>query len=711
MTRKQPAGTGRRLRWLVPLLLIVAWLVIGSGTGSYEGKLGSVATNDGAAYLPGSAESVKAAQLQSGFSDDKTYPAVVVYQRASGITAADRAAVQADAAAAAKLPQLVGRVSPVTASADGKALTFTVPIVDRSSPLQDAVKALRARVGSHPGLSGHVTGEGGLYADFGGAFSDIDGQLLLVAVGLVILVLLLVYRSPSLPFLVLIGVAFASSIAAAVVYALTDKGWITLTGQSEGVLSVLVVGATTDYSLLLISRYQEELRRHANKYDALAKAWRAVLWPVLASGSTVILAVLCLLVSDLNSNRSMGPVAALGIAASLLAGLTFMPAVLALMGRAAFWPFRPAYGSDERTEHGFWGRVAAFVGRRQRLVWVASGLLLVIAAAFTTQFRASGLALSDSFDRTTDSAVGQTVLSAHFPGGAGTPVFVIAEAAAAPEVVQTLHGIHGITSVAPYTGGSAGAAPKVVDGRVEVDAVLSSTPDGPAAISEVRQLRAAVHRLPGANAEVGGYTATNIDTRDSGTRDLKLVIPLVLLVILIVLVLLLRALVMPLLLVGTVVLSYAATMGVSALVFNHVFDFAGADPSVPLLGFVFLVAFGVDYNIFLMHRVREESLSLGTRHGTLVALRVTGGVITSAGVVLAATFAALSVVPMVSMAQQAFIVAFGVLLDTVLVRSLLVPALALELDRKIWWPSRTVFGPLGSGGRGPAQRTERPLVG
>ncbi|MEV7603575.1 MMPL family transporter [Kitasatospora sp. NPDC089797] len=680
----------------MPLLIVFGWLVVSGATGSFESKLGDVATNDGAAYLPANAESIKADNQQALFWDNKTYPAVVVYQRTSGITAQDRAAVQSDATAAAALPGLRGAVGPVTASKDGQALQFTVPVLNTTDAMHTTVAKLRGLASSHPGLAGHVTGLGGLYEDLSKSFSSIDGQLLLVAVGLVILVLILVYRSPTLPILVLLGVALASGVAAAAVYGLTKSGAISLTGQSQGVLSVLVVGATTDYSLLLISRYQEELRRTASKYDALAAAWRAVLWPVLASGVTVILGTLCLMLSDLNSNRSMGPVAALGIGASLLTGLTFMPAVLALTGRGAYWPVRPHFGSTASTKEGVWGRVAGLVGRRQRVVWVSTALLLVLAAGFSAQFKASGIALADSFSTKTDGVAGQDVLSAHYPGGAGTPVTVIAKQEALDPVLAATRGIGGLTAVAPLTAagdpangtGAANGPAKVVNGLVEIDGVLDTTPDSPAAVHAVRQLRTAVHQVAGADAKVGGYTAVTIDTRDASDRDLRTVIPLVLLVILVVLALLLRSLVAPLLLVATVVLSYAATMGVSALVFNHVFHFAGADPSIPLLGFVFLVAFGVDYNIFLMHRVRAESLQHGTRTGTLTALRLTGGVISSAGIVLAATFAALAVVPMVSMAQQAFIVGFGVLLDTMLVRSLLVPALTLELDRRVWWPSR-----------------------
>lgn len=701
--RRNNTQTSRGFRWLVPALLVVVWLAIAGTTGPFESKLSDVVTNDGKAYLPAHAESVEADDAQARFDKaNNTYPAIVVYQRTSGITAVDRALANKDAAFADRLPHLTGRVSPVRASEDGRALQFTVPVENKTQWVHDNVAALRDQVHSHPGPTAHVTGLAGLFADLGAAFTSLDGKLLLVAIGLVVLVLVLVYRSPLLPFLVLVAAVFAMGLAAAVVYVLAKDDRITLTGQSQGVLLVLVVGATTDYALLLVSRYQEELRRTESKYEALATAWRAVLWPVLASGGTVILSTLCLLLSGLNSNRSLGPVAALGIGASLLAGLTFLPAVLALTGRGTFWPLRPRYGSPARDSQGVWSRLAGLVDRRQRTVWAASVLLLLVGAAFVGQFKASGLAMSDGFTKTTDSVAGQHVLGAHFPGGTGTPVTVIAKAGKEDAVVAAVRGVPGVATV---------SSQGPIDGLVSVSAVLKVTPDGPAGEHAVQRVRGAVHTVPGADAKVGGYTAVALDTGQAGQRDLRVIIPAVLGVILVILALLLRSVVVPVVLVASVVLSYAATMGVSALVFNHVLGFAGAEPWVPLLGFVFLVAFGVDYNIFLMHRVREESRDHGTRIGTMTALRTTGGVITSAGVVLAATFAALSVVPMVSMAQQAFIVAFGVLLDTFLVRSLLVPALTLQLGRWSWWPSRTAFGrdaaASGTGGLRQASPTGR----
>jgi RND superfamily putative drug exporter len=462
------------------------------------------------------------------------------------------------------------------------------------------------------------------------------------------------------------------------VYLLADSGTITLSGHSQGILFILVFGAATDYALLLVSRFREELRDTAHVHQAVRRAWRATVEPIAASAGTVILGVLCLLFSDLNSNKGLGPVAAIGIAASLLASMTFLPAVLALLGRAAFWPFQPVAGSPHPESGGVWGRVAALVARKPRAVWVLTTLVLVAGAAFMPQLKASGTAQSDVFLTQVDSVTGQQVLSRHFPDGTGTPTIVIAKAGAAQDVLAAAK-VPGVSTVTPTA---------TQDGLVLIEVVLDAPADSETAVSTVERLRKSVHGVEGADAKVGGSTAVMLDTRRTSERDRTVIIPIVLAVVFAVLALLLRALLAPLLLVATVVLSFAATMGVSALVFNTVLDFPGADPTVPLFGFVFLVALGIDYNIFLMTRVREEARRHGTGEGTRRGLALTGGVITSAGVVLAATFSALAVLPILFLAQIAFIVAFGVLLDTIVVRSLLVPALTIDIGRRTWWPSR-----------------------
>lgn len=674
-------------RWLLPALLLLAWLVVAGAGGPFAGKLGDVQTNDNASFLPANAESTRVTELARAFSEATLVPAVIVAERTEGLTPADIGYLASVTGSLTDMPGVGGTVSPPIPSADGRAAQVVVGVDSTEDP-GETVAAIRAALSTDPpaGLQVLVTGPAGQIADLTKAFAGIDGTLLLVAGGVVVLILLVVYRSPLLPLIVVISAAFALALASAVVYLLADHDVITLNGQSQGILFILVFGAATDYALLLVARFREELHETPDRFEAMRTAWRAVLEPVAASAGTVILGVLCLLLSDLNSNRGLGPVAAIGIASSLIASLTFLPAALALTGRAAFWPLRPKL--EPHAENGFWWRLSRRVSAHHTVVWVATGLLLVVCAGFLPQLKSSGVAQSDLFLTTVDSVTGQDIVAAHFPGGSGSPTVIIADADQAPAVVEATRSVAGV-SEATIVGaaGSPGGPPKVVDGRAEITAVLTDAADSEEAVATVSRIRDAVHAVPDADALVGGPTAVQLDTQTTSTRDRTVIIPIVLVVVFAILALLLRALVAPVLLVATVVLSFAATLGVSALVFNHVFDFPGSDPVVPLFGFVFLVALGVDYNIFLMTRVREESLRLGTMRGVERGLAVTGGVITSAGVVLAATFGALAVIPLLFLAQIAFIVAFGVLLDTLLVRALLVPALTLQIGARVWWPS------------------------
>ncbi len=696
--RKTPGSSGRTpvRRWLVPALLLLAWLVVGGIGGPFAGRLSEVAENDNSAFLPESAESTDVAALERGFVDQQVVPAIVVAERPGGIGAADERFIAERTAGLGEVPGVAGQVSPPLPSDDGAAVRVIVPITAAEDPAT-AVERIRGLLadGRPDGLTVLVTGPAALGADLGEAFGGIDGLLLVVAGAVVAVILVLVYRSPVLPVLVLVSGVFALGLASLVVYLLTDAGVIELNGQSQGILFILVFGAATDYALLLVSRYREELRDTEDRFTAMRTAWRATIEPIAASAGTVVLGVLCLLFSELRSNQGLGPVAAIGIAAALVASTTFLPAVLALLGRTVFWPFRPVPGSPHPEESGLWGTVAARVAARPRLVWVGTTILLLAGAAFLPQLRASGTAESDIFLNRVDSVAGQEVLSRHFVAGDATPAVIIADARQADAVAAAAR-VGGVEEVT-VTEDEAGA-PRVVGGRVRLEATLTDPGDSEEAVATVRRLRDAVHAVPDAGARVGGRTATLLDTQDLSERDRDLIIPIVLVVIFVVLALLLRALLAPLLLIATVVLSFAATMGVSAIVFNHVLDFPGADPVVPLFGFVFLVALGIDYNIFLMTRVREEALSAGTEAGVRRGLAITGGVITSAGVVLAATFAALAVLPILFLAQIAFIVAFGVLLDTLVVRSLLVPALAIDVGPRIWWPSRLARrgGPGGS---------------
>ncbi|MCI0158121.1 MMPL family transporter [Leifsonia shinshuensis] len=712
--------SGRPSLWLrivVPTALILIWLVLAGIGGPTFGKLSGVSSNDQAAFLPASAESTEVQAWQKRFTDSDAVPAIVVVQSdtaipKSGLAAYSELATKLGAVEGVQAPEpgATTSVAGPIPSADGRAVQFIVPVAD-TNHVKTVVADLRSVVNSGlpAGTQGWVTGPAGLTADLVNAFGGIDGILLLVAVGAVFVILLLVYRALLLPFLVLLTSVFALCAAILVVYLFALWGWIKLSGQSQGILSILVIGAATDYSLLLVARYREALEHEESRWTAILTAWKAAFEPILASGATVILALLCLLFSDLNSNKSLGPIAAIGIVFSLLSALTLLPTLLAVFGRAAFWPFRPVYAGAHPHEHthsaeeriagldgirGVWRRVGALIAHRARLTWIVSFVLLAACALGLTQLRANGVEQTDLVLSQSDAADGQKVLAKHFDAGSGAPVLIVAKEADGEAVRAAAEKNTGIATATIYTGGgrpaSAGGAiaPAAVrDGRVLIQATLKAQPDSAAAEQVVRELR---RDLPRADTGVlvGGVTAIALDTNDTAQSDLMKIIPIVLLVILLVLMLLLRSVLAPVLLIASVVLSYAAALGVSALVFDHLFRFPGADASVPLFGFVFLVALGVDYNIFLMTRVREESLRIGTRPGILRGLGMTGSVITSAGVVLAATFAALAVIPILFLVQIAFIVAFGVLLDTVLVRSLLVPALSYDIGRAIWWPSR-----------------------
>jgi len=707
----------RALRALLPALLVVAWLGLASFGGPLFGRIDEVSSNDPTAYLPTSAEATQVQKQLTGFLGDDAIPAVVVAVRDGGLTEDDLAALGAAAENAGGLEQVVGGASPAIPSEDGQAVQVFVPL-STGSDLADGVEAIRAAFAAEvpDGVDVLVTGPAGLSADLGAAFAGIDGLLLGVALAAVLVILVVVYRSPVLPLLVLMTSVFALCAALATVWLLAKEGVVLLSGQTQGILFILVIGAATDYGLLYVSRFREELRAQPDRWAATRAAIRGAREPILASGGTVVAGLLCLLLSQLQSNRDLGPIAAIGIVWAMIAAFTLLPALLALVGPAAFWPRRPrrlteaelADPDARMPARGVWRALPGVVARRPRTLWVAVSAVLLVACAGLTQLRADGVAQSDLVLGDSPARTGQELLAAHFPGGSGSPAYVLAPEAALSDVTATVLGTDGVASLtvtsadspsgsAPVTAdgvrpvgppGSEPPAPTVVEGRVLLQATLTDAADSAAAERTVRDLRAALAD----DVLVGGTTATALDSDDASVHDRNLIIPVVLLVILVILGVLLRAVVAPLLLVATVVLSFAATLGVSALVFNHVLDMPGADPAVPLFGFVFLVALGIDYNIFLMTRVREESLAHGTHQGITRGLAITGGVITSAGLVLAATFAALAVLPILFLVQLAFIVGFGVLVDTFLVRTVLVPALGYDVGRAVWWPSRLARG-------------------
>ncbi|MCX9193764.1 hypothetical protein C3Y87_20765 [Carbonactinospora thermoautotrophica] len=651
--------------------------------GPLAGKLNDAEKNDASTWLPGNAESTKVLDLAKTFESSDTVPAVVVYERPSGITQADRAKAAGDVRAFTGVHGVSGQVLGPVPARDGKALQVIVPIVPGDGgwatigQVVDDVRKI-ARSGA-AGLEVHVTGPAGIAADSGEAFKGIDGTLLYSTVAVVVVILLLTYRSPTLWLLPVLSAGVALSSAQAVVYLLAKYAGLTVNAQSAGILTVLVFGAGTDYALLLVARYREELRRHEDRHEAMAIALHRAGPAIIASAATVAVGMLCLLAAEMNSTKGLGPVSASGIVVGLLAMITLLPALLVIVGRWVFWPVRPKYGSPEPAERGLWARVGRGVARRPRAVWLVTAVVLGAMSLGLADLKAEGLANKDSFIGKPDSVVGEEVLARHFPAGVGQPVVVIAKASAAEQVRDAFARTPGIAAVTP---------PVVKGGYAYLQGTLDDAPDSKAAKATVDRVRAAVHRVPGADAVVGGGTAINLDAQRAARHDSNLIIPLVLVVVFVILALLLRALVAPLVLIATVVLSFTAALGFSALVFDHLFGFAGADASFPLFVFVFLVALGIDYNIFLMTRVREEAERLGSRRGALVGLAATGNVITSAGVVLAGTFAVLATLPVVAFAEIGFAVAFGVLLDTIIVRSVLVTALNLDLGRWMWWPSR-----------------------
>ncbi|HEX6153899.1 MAG TPA: MMPL family transporter [Solirubrobacterales bacterium] len=727
-----PATRGSK--WLVfALWFVVIFAAFGAGLPE---KFTEAENNEATSYLPGDAESTEALAKTEALQKGEIAPTVVVFRRESGLTPADFRTIEEDVGKmtetrypgvipdgetaasggrqagseskpAADVNQLgvpePGCGGPTTeapgqpadyapfvgpiCSQDGKAAIVTsyINAEGEAELITDPVQDWRDQVsGERDGLEVKITGGGGFSTDAIEVFESINGTLLLAAVGLVIFLLICIYRSPIFLFIPLIAVMFAEFLSRSIGYGVSELG-VTINGQSSSIMSVLVLGAGTDYALLLVARYREELHHTEDKHEAMRTALTSAGPAIFASALTVIAALLCLTLAKVNGTAGLGPIAAIGIACAALSMLTLLPALLTIFGRRAFWPFIPRYEpnaagetEDPYQHHSFWAKVGKRVAAGpQRVAIGAIAVLLVCCAGFA--FFSTELTSEDSYRTEVESVEGQELIDQSFPSGTTALTDVIVpDPAEVPAVKEAVAGVEGVESVAgPVASGPEGTL---------VQATLEPNPYSTEAFDLVEPMReAATEAAPG--ALVGGPSAVEFDVREAAAWDSIVIPPLILLVVFLILMALLRSVMAPLVLIGTVILSFLAALGVGYFVFDVIFGFPGSDPSLPLFAFVFLVALGVDYNIFLVARAREETEKHGTEQGMLRALAVTGGVITSAGIVLAGTFSVLAVLPLVFLTEIGFVVAFGVLLDTFLVRSVLVPALAISIGDKFWWPS------------------------
>ena len=704
-----------RKPFALSLIVVIAWFAVVAFFGPLFGKLTSVQENNNSSFLPKGAEATLASEEIQKFTEGTAFnfPTLVLFE--GKVTPEALAAVNAELAGipaltldgtSAKIGDYLLKGEAIVAfpSQDGQAILVNVPldgeaigeVLPNEKPVLPAVvEALRtdiAPLAEQIGMDSYVTGPGGLLGDLFGAFGSIDSTLLLTTLGVVAIILIFVYRSPVLWIIPLLSSVFALVLAGGTIYLLAKNDILDVDGQSQGILSVLVVGAATDYALLLIARYREELHHHESRFDAMRTAYKGVWEPIIASGSTVAISLLVLLFSQLTNTASLGPIGAIGIVASMITILTLLPALLLLFGRWIFWPRKPKNDGDDHVLSGSWSKVANTIARNPRKSWAITLVVLLAFAFNSTTLKTDGLGTVDSFTGNPESVIGQGILTKHFPGGEGDPTQIVVSASKIEAVTAAVKDEKGVTSVTPQLAGQVIPGQplppvQIVNGKAILLVTLDKAPDSVEAGEDIPAIRVAA-KSADPSALVGGTSAVYFDVRTANSEDNRTIIPIILLVITIILGLLLRSLISAVVLLGTVVLSFFATLGVCALFFNHVFGFAGGDNSFPLFAFIFLVALGIDYNIFLMTRVREESVKLGTRAGVTRGVTVTGAVITSAGIVLAATFAVLGLLPLVPLAQLGFAVAFGVLLDTIIVRSILVPALVHELGPKTWWPSK-----------------------
>ncbi|WP_372736672.1 MMPL family transporter [Nocardioides sp.] len=685
---RQIAGslTGRVSKWIV----LVVVLLIAGGLGSFAGKLLDVQDNEISSWLPESAESTQALERLKAFQDPNDMGTTVVYFNPDGLTDAQLASIEEHAAEIETIEGVTDVVTPGRAQAGGipapyisqdgqvAKTDFTINRGDEVWYDMPGVADEIRELTETDGVAVYVAGAGGQTADQAAAFEGFEGRLLVIALLAVIAILLVSYRSPVLWVLPIFSAVTGLGMSMGLLYFLAKYAGLTVNGQTQFIMMVLVIGAGTDYALLLVARYREELRRHADRHEAMAVALHRAAPAILASAATVVVGLLCLMFAELSSTAGLGPANAVAIAVTYVVMVTLLPALLVICGRWVFWPFVPHFGTKEPTASGVWARIGNSIQKRPRFVWVGTAIVLGLLCLGFLRLDTGGTPSDEIYaGDEVGSVTGQELLNEHALVDASTPVQVVVTAADADEVTQAMTGIAGLDAPTP---------PFVVGDTALIMAALQEDSVSDEAMAAVTEVRDRVHEVSD-DAQVTGWTALTMDIMDASERDNRVIIPIVLLAVLLILVALLRALLAPLLLIGTVILSFGAALGISGLVFDFAYGLPNVDPGFPLFAFVFLVALGIDYNIFLMTRVREETVRHGTRRGSMIALSSTGGVITSAGFVLAATFGMLATMPMTFALHIGTTIALGVLLDTMIVRSVLVTALNLDLGGKIWWPS------------------------
>jgi RND superfamily putative drug exporter len=677
--------TNARTAWIV---LVLA--VLGGGA-----LLATAPSSDGGAPTAGLGEQIESARadaIAEGLQEEDATSGLLVFEGEAAFDDEQLAALEERAADLTEL-STADRLPPLQVSPDGDVAFLIVPLEPIENVDGQAERADELRSVAGDGLDGvrvYLTGAEGFDVDVAAVFEGADFTLLLVTVLIVTALLLVTYRSPTLWLVPLAVIGFADGVAGAAARWVADLLDVTLDASITGILSVLVFGAGTNYALLLIARYRDELRIEEDRREAMRRALRGAGPAVLASGGTVVLALLTLSFASLSGTRALGIACAVGVLLAMAFALLVLPTALVSFGRWLFWPYIPKVGSADTADRSPWAKLGRGVMRRPAIVALL-GVVVLGALATGALSLKTGLAQSDQFLERPDAVTGQEVLAEAFDIENGTPTVVVLPEADADEAVAVLEDLDGVDGVQPSV---------AEGGTARLDVTVGEPAESDAAFAVVEDIRTALDDVGAGSALVGGADAQALDVKAASAADRALLIPIILGVVLLVLLVLLRALVAPLLLLATVVASFAAALGAGWYLFQGVFGFPALDEQVILLSFLFLVALGVDYNIFLVTRAQEESRARGVREGMVRALASTGGVITSAGILLAAVFAVLGVLPLIALTQIGIIVCLGVLLDTLLVRTVIVPALAFLFGERFWWPRRSV--PPGTASPQPA---------